>query len=71
MAPIVAGLATGIAGAMVAGDALSRLLYDVSPRDPAIVAGVTVLLGLVGLAACSVPARRATHTNPLEALRYS
>jgi predicted permease len=70
MTPILLGLAAGAAGAVAAGSVLAKLLYEVSPRDPATLAGVTLLLCLVGLAACSVPARRATRVDPLDALRY-
>lgn len=69
MAPILLGLASGVAGAVAAGSVLTKLLYEVSPRDPATLAGVALLLCLVGLAACSVPASRATRVDPIEALR--
>ena len=69
MLPIVLGLAVGVAAALAAGSVLSKLLYEVSPRDPAVLAGVTLLLGLVGLGACTIPARRAMRVDPIEALR--
>jgi ABC-type antimicrobial peptide transport system permease subunit len=69
MAPVVVGLAAGVAGALAAGSVLASLLYDLSPRDPATIAGVAVLLTAVGVAACSVPALRATRVDPLESLR--
>jgi putative ABC transport system permease protein len=70
MTPILLGLAAGMAGALAAGNLLSKLLYEVSPRDPATLAGVCLLLCLTGLAACFAPARRATRVDPLQALRY-
>lgn len=69
MIPVVLGLTAGLAGSIAAGRVIAQLLYEVSPRDPAVLAGVALLLSLVGLAACTVPARRATRVDPLEALR--
>jgi len=69
MLPVLSGLANGMAVAIVAGNVLLKLLYEVSPRDPATLAGVAVMLGLVALAACILPARRATRVDPLAALR--
>jgi len=69
MTPVVLGLAVGIAGALTAGSVLASLLYQISPRDPVTLVGVALLLALVGLAACTLPARRATRLDPLEALR--
>jgi predicted permease len=70
MTPVVLGLVAGAAGALAAGSVLASLLYEVSPRDPATLAGVALLLAAVGFAACFLPARRATRVDPLEALRY-
>src|SRR5213595_2129269 len=69
MKPVVTGLAHGI----IATFALSRLiaaqLYQVSAHDPVLLGGATVLLTATALTACLLPARRATHVDPIQALR--
>jgi putative ABC transport system permease protein len=69
MAPVVLGLLAGIAGALAAGRILAGLLYEVSPRDPQLLAAAALLLAAIGLAASFLPARRAMRTDPLNALR--
>jgi ABC-type antimicrobial peptide transport system permease subunit len=64
-AGVVLGLAAASGGAMLIGD----FFVGVSATDPLVYVGVTVLLGAVGLAACYIPARRATRTDPMMALR--
>ncbi|MGH7541465.1 MAG: FtsX-like permease family protein, partial [Gemmatimonadota bacterium] len=63
------GIALGIAGAALAAGLLSSLLFQVRPSDPATYAGVALVLALVALAACLVPAIRATRVDPMIALR--
>jgi predicted permease len=68
--PVMLGLAAAVAIALALGRTLSSLLFEVSPNDPVTIAGVVTLLTLVAAAACYIPARRATKTDPLNALRY-
>lgn len=64
------GAVVGIGASFAASQLLSSLLYGVRAGDPITLAGVVVLLLLVTLMACYVPARRATRVDPLIALRY-
>lgn len=70
MQPVVLGLIIGLATTFALGRFLTSQLYEVSAQSPAVLAGTTFLLGLVALAACLIPARRATRVNPIIALRY-
>jgi ABC-type antimicrobial peptide transport system permease subunit len=63
------GAALGLIGSLALSRYLESLLFGVATRDAAVLAGVTVLLMLVAAAACYLPARRATRTDPLIALR--
>jgi putative ABC transport system permease protein len=65
----LAGLVVGCVLALLATGALSSLLFEVSPTDPATFAVVVALLALVALLACLVPALRATRVDPIVALR--
>ncbi len=66
---LVAGLLAGVVGAVVAGRALSSLLYGVTPWDPVSLVFSTLALGVVGTLAAWIPARRAVGVDPREALR--
>jgi predicted permease len=67
---VVVGAAVGIGVALGVTRYLSSMLYDVHANDPLTIIAVAVLLTLVALAACYIPARRATRVDPLVALRY-
>ena len=67
---IVSGVILGVAAASGVTRSLGSLLYEVRPADPVTLLGVCALFTIVGLAACYIPARRATRVDPMVALRY-
>ena len=66
---IGAGLILGVAGSVALRSVVAGQLYGVKPLDPAVISAVILLLAIVGLAACMVPARRATRVDPVTVLR--
>ena len=67
--PAVAGIAAGLAGGAAATRLLQSLLYEVSPADPVVLSAVVALLAIITMAACFVPARRASQIDPVVALK--
>ncbi len=65
-----AGVLAGAIGALALTRLISGLLFGVSSFDPLTFCGMALLLGAVTIAACIIPARRATRVDPLIALRY-
>jgi predicted permease len=67
---VVTGVLTGLGVAWALTRVMSQLLIDVSPNDFPTYAIISILLSAVALAACYIPARRATKVDPMVALRY-
>jgi predicted permease len=65
----LAGIGLGLMGAWAASRAMAGLLFETAPLDGPAFAAAAVLFGVVALAACYVPARRATRVDPITALR--
>jgi putative ABC transport system permease protein len=70
MRPVLAGAVIGLVGALVLTRLLRSLLFGVSPSDPLTFVIILVLLAVVTLLACWLPARRAAKVHPSEALRF-
>jgi putative ABC transport system permease protein len=67
---VAIGSVAGLALAAAAGRVLGRLLFGLPSLDPVTFGGAALLFAAVGLAACYLPARRATRISAMEALRY-
>jgi putative ABC transport system permease protein len=67
---LLVGGAVGLAGAFALAKVLATLLYDVGSGDPASFVGTTLILIAAALLASYLPARRATHVDPVVTLKY-
>ncbi len=70
MSVVLWGVTLGFAGAYLLTRLMQSLLFGVTATDPLTFGGVSLLLSLVAVLACYIPARRATKVDPLVALRY-
>jgi putative ABC transport system permease protein len=66
---MLAGLAVGVLGAFFLSRLMASLLYEIAPTDSLTFVGVVLAIAFTTLAACYLPARRATKVDPLVALR--
>ncbi len=68
---LVAGLALGVLGSLVATRMIQGLLFGVAPDDPMTLGLVAVVMATVGIVACWIPAARAAKIDPWVAVRVS
>ena len=66
---LAAGTALGLIGAWMAGRAMQTVLFDVPALPVATLFGTALIMSVVSLVACLIPARRATKVDPMVALR--
>jgi ABC-type antimicrobial peptide transport system permease subunit len=63
------GLFAGVAGSLLLAKSIEGLLFGVTARDPATLIAVALVMGAIGVAACWLPAARASRIDPSESLR--
>ena len=66
---MLAGVAIGLPAAFAFARVLGHLLFAISPYDPLTFGTVVIILAIIAIVACLLPARRAANVNPMEALR--
>ncbi len=66
----MAGAALGLVGSVIVSYLMAGLLYGVRPADPLTLVGVTLVLTVVAMGACYIPARRAMRVDPMITLRH-
>jgi putative ABC transport system permease protein len=66
---VIIGLVLGVGGALLLSRLMQELLFEIKPHDPITLGGVATLMALVGIAACWIPAIRASRIDPGIALR--
>jgi predicted permease len=67
--PLLIGTAAGVAGALGLGGVVASLLFEVRPRDPLVLGGVTAIVATVGFVSAAIAVRRAVAIDPAAALR--
>ncbi len=70
MTLVIAGIALGIIGSIATARTITSLLYGITALDPVTFTTISLLLAIVALLACYLPARRAAKTDPISALRH-
>lgn len=69
MRPVVLGVGVGIGGTFLLGRVLAGMVYEVQPTDPLSLAGAALTMLGVAIFASWIPARRATHVDPVLTMR--
>ena len=65
------GLGVGVVASLFLNRLIANQLWGVQPHDPTTMVSVILILAIIGILACLVPARRATRVDPLVSLRYT
>ena len=66
---VIIGLVLGVSGALLAGRAIQGLLFGIAPNDPVTLVAAVVVMAVIGMVACWIPALRAARVDPLIAMR--